>query len=185
MSDAAAVVAALTRRGQTVATSESLTGGLVGAAITSVPGASAVYVGGVVAYATRLKTALLGVPEDVIDAYSVISPQTATRMAAGVRELTGADWGIATTGVAGPDPQDGHAPGEVWIGLAGPGGETTAQGFRFDGGRDDVRAQTVAAALALLGEALDAKDSLGGVVNGADARLGASSASQDHTEVVS
>ena len=154
MSDAEAVVAELTRRGQTLATSESLTGGLIGATITSVPGASAAYVGGVIVYATRLKPVLSGVSEHTLAAYSVISPQTATEMALGVRRRTGADWALATTGVAGPDPQEGHGPGEVWIGLAAPDGSADAHGFHFTGGRHEVRDQTVAAALALLAAAL-------------------------------
>ena len=132
-------MAALAVRGQTLATAESLTGGLVGAAITSVPGASAVYLGGVISYATPMKTVLAGVSPDVLAAHGPVAGATAIAMAAGVRERTGADWALATTGVAGPDPQDGHAPG-----LA------SSRHLHLSGGRDAIRAAAVAAALELL-----------------------------------
>lgn len=155
---AASVVARLVASGQTLATAESLTGGLIGAAITAVPGASAAYRGGVVAYATDLKHSLAGVPQDVLDAHGPVSEATALALASGVRDVAGADWGIAVTGVAGPDPQDGHAPGEVWVGLAGPDGPPRAVRHTFDGDRDAVRQATVRAALGLLAAALDVGD---------------------------
>lgn len=151
---AVAVVAALARRGQTLATAESLTGGLIGAALTAVPGASAVYLGGVISYATGLKETLAGVPAEVLGTHGPVAGPTAAAMAAGVRLLAGADWAVAATGVAGPDPQDGHAPGEVWLGLAAPDAGPVAQHFAFAGGRDAVRAATVDAALALLARAV-------------------------------
>jgi competence/damage-inducible protein CinA C-terminal domain len=144
---AAEVVAALGERGLTIATAESLTGGLVADALVSIPGASAVYVGGVVAYATRLKAALLGVDADLLAREGAIHPLVAEQMAAGVRARLGADVGVATTGVAGPDPQDGHAPGEVWVGVATDAG---VRSLRLDlgGDRAAVRRETVEAALA-------------------------------------
>lgn len=148
------VVSVLVGRGQSVATAESLTGGLIGAALTSVPGSSAAYRGGVVAYATDLKHTLAGVPSGVLAAFGPVSEQTAVALAAGVRDAAGADWAVSATGVAGPDPQDGHEPGEVWLGVAGPSGGW-ARRYRFDGGRDEVRAAAVAAALSLLAGALD------------------------------
>jgi nicotinamide-nucleotide amidase len=151
---AAAVVQALVTHGQTLATAESLTGGLIGAAITAVPGASAVYLGGVVTYATDLKARLGGVPGDLLAAHGPVSPETAAAMAAGARRLSGADWALAATGVAGPDPQDGHAPGEVWLGLAAPTGEVGTHRRDFSGDRTAVREATVAAALELLAHAL-------------------------------
>ncbi len=151
---AALVVAALAARGQTLATAESLTGGLIGATITAVPGASAAYRGGVVAYATDLKHSLAGVPTDVLRTFGPVAEATAIALAQGVRGLTGADWALAATGVAGPDPQDGHQPGEVWVGLAGPDGPPVAVRHRFDGDRGTVRQATVAAALALLATSL-------------------------------
>lgn len=151
---AAEVVAALTARGRSLATAESLTGGLLGAAITAVPGASEAYVGGVVAYATPMKHRLAGVDAELLAAHGPVSERTAVALAAGVKEVTGADWALATTGVAGPTPQDGHEPGEVWVGIAGPGRAARAVRYDFTGGRAAVRAATVEAALALLAGAL-------------------------------
>lgn len=154
---AVAVVQALAERGQTLATAESLTGGLIGAAVTSVPGASAVYLGGLITYATDLKARLGGVPTDLLAANGPVSAQTAAAMAAGVRRATGADWGVAATGVAGPDPQDGHVPGEVWLGLAQPGGAVRTLRVDAAGDRQAVRSAAVAAALGLLEDALTAE----------------------------
>jgi nicotinamide-nucleotide amidase len=153
--DAVAVVGRLIARGTTVAAAESLTGGLVCAALTSVPGASAVVRGGVVVYATELKASLAGVPSSVLDADGPVAASTAAAMASGVRERLGAVVGLATTGVAGPDPQDGHPPGTVHVAAA------TADGVRvrsftgasaLPGGREAVRAAAVEAVLALLSE---------------------------------
>jgi nicotinamide-nucleotide amidase len=144
------VVALLVATGQTLATAESLTGGLIGATITAVPGASKAYLGGLITYATELKAGLAGVAADVLAQFGPVSPQTAEAMAAGVRQVTGADWAIAVTGVAGPDPQDGHQPGEVWLGLAGPGGVRSVSRMDLAGSRDQIRSATVSAALAEL-----------------------------------
>ncbi|MBZ5740371.1 CinA family protein [Nocardioides mangrovi] len=107
--------------GATVASAESLTAGRLAAALTETPGASATYVGGVVTYATELKATLLGVDEALIERYGVVSPECARAMAAGVRAITGATYGLATTGVAGPSEQEGKPVGTVFVGLAGPG----------------------------------------------------------------
>lgn len=144
------VVALLVATGQTLATAESLTGGLIGATITAVPGASKAYLGGLITYATELKAGLAGVAADVLAQFGPVSPQTAEAMAAGVRQVTAADWAIAVTGVAGPDPQDGHQPGEVWLGLAGPGGVRSVSRMDLAGSRDQIRSATVSAALAEL-----------------------------------
>lgn len=112
------------RLGWTIAVAESLTAGLVAARIASVPGASAVLRGGVVAYATDLKAELLGVDRDLLARVGAVDPDVARAMAEGVRMRLGATVGLATTGVAGPDPQDGHPPGVVWIGVATPSGST-------------------------------------------------------------
>jgi len=154
---AADVVATLTARGQLLATAESLTGGLLGAAITAVPGASAAYVGGVVAYATPMKHRLAGVDAELLETQGPVSERTAMALAAGIREATAADWAVATTGVAGPTSQDGHEPGEVWVAIVGPGVAARAVRFDFTGGRSAVRAATVQAALALLAGALGAQ----------------------------
>ncbi|QLQ15589.1 MAG: CinA family protein [Micropruina sp.] len=100
----------MTARDLTLATSESLTGGLLGAVITSVPGSSAYYLGGAVAYATAMKARLSGVERGILATYGVVSEQTVTEMAMGIQVLTGADWAIAVSGVAGPDPQEGTPP---------------------------------------------------------------------------
>lgn len=146
MTSAAEVVAALVARGATVAVAESLTGGLVVAELVSVPGASAVVRGGVVAYATELKHELLGVDAALLAERGAVDGDVARQMAAGVRARLAADLGVATTGVAGPDPQDGHAPGEVWIGVADASG-SRARRLDLAGDRDRIRRSTTAAAL--------------------------------------
>lgn len=146
---AARVVARLTSVGQTVAVAESLTGGLLAASIVDVPGASAVFRGGVVAYATDLKHALLGVDADLLDRAGAVHPQVAAQMAGGVRERLAATWGLATTGFAGPDPQGGQPPGTVFVGVAGPDGVHTLS-LTLRGDRAQIRGATVDAALALL-----------------------------------
>jgi nicotinamide-nucleotide amidase len=148
------VLAALRRRGATLAVAESLTGGLLTDAFVRVPGASAVLLGGLVAYATPLKATLLGVDRDLLRAEGAVHPEVARQMADGVRRALAvdgrpADAGVATTGVAGPDPQDGIAPGTVFVGVA-VGGTLRAVGGRFDGDRAAVRAATVTLALATL-----------------------------------
>jgi nicotinamide-nucleotide amidase len=148
-SDAVAVVDALRRHGLTIAVAESLTGGLLVAELIAVPGASAVVRGGVVAYATELKAELLGVDRALLDAVGAIHPDVATQMAAGVRSRLGADIGVSTTGAAGPDPQDGHPPGEVWLGFA-IGDEPTAVGLALGGDRAAIRSDTVSESLSRL-----------------------------------
>ena len=139
---AEALVQALRERGLTVAVAESLTGGLVVAELVSIPGASAVVRGGIVAYATDLKASLLGVDADVLAAGGPIQSIVAEQMAQGVREKLGADVGLATTGVAGPDPQDGHPPGEVWIAVARAAGADSER-VTLTGDRAAIRGQTV------------------------------------------
>lgn len=147
---AARLIAELAPRGLTIAVAESLTGGLVVAELVSVPGASAVLRGGVVAYATDLKHSLLGVDRELLDRVGAVDGEVARQMAAGVRErLAPADLGLATTGVAGPDPQDGHAPGDVWLALATASG-IVAEHLELTGDRDAIRRATVDAAFALV-----------------------------------
>lgn len=114
------LIFALSERGQTVAVAESLTGGMVCAALVDVPGASVAVRGAVVAYATELKHRLLDVDGDLLARNGPVDPDVAAQMALGVRERLGADWGLATTGVAGPDSQDGVPPGRVYLAVAGP-----------------------------------------------------------------
>lgn len=150
----AEVVSLLRERGEVLATAESLTGGLLSGAVTSVPGSSAAYVGGLVTYATDLKVRLLGVPAALVEQHGVISEECARAMAAGAAEVTGAAWGLATTGVAGPDTQEGHPAGTVFVGLHAASGEQHARRLDLCGDRAEVRAGTVAAALQLLHEVL-------------------------------
>lgn len=152
---AAKLIRTLTERSVSLATAESLTGGLLGATLTEVPGASKVYLGGTIAYATPMKTALLGIAPQLIAEHTVVSEQVALEMAIGLQERTDADCVISVTGVAGPDGQDGHAPGEVWICVVGPRIPSIpqvqqTQRFDFTGDRASVRAQTVEAAFGIL-----------------------------------
>jgi nicotinamide-nucleotide amidase len=146
---AAEVIEVLTARGQTVAVAESLTGGLVAAALTSVPGSSLAFRGGVVAYATPLKAALLGVPEQLLAEHGPVHAEVALAMARGVASRLGATFGLATTGVAGPGPADGHPAGTVFV-AASRGAEGTARGLTLTGGRAEVRAASVTSVLSLL-----------------------------------
>lgn len=111
------LVREFTRRGLTIATAESLTAGLCAATIAEVPGASAVLRGGVIVYATELKHDLAGVSEETLRAHGPVAAETAVELAEGAARRCGADVGVALTGVAGPDPQDGHPAGEVFIGI--------------------------------------------------------------------
>jgi PncC family amidohydrolase len=143
------VIALLRGAGQTVAAAESLTGGLVVAGLTTVPGASNAVRGGVVAYATELKAILLGVPRAMLAAHGAVYPGVAAAMADGVRERLGATFGVATTGVAGPDPQDGQPVGTVHIAVSADN-DTVVRTLALDGDRDRIRRVTVERLLALL-----------------------------------
>jgi nicotinamide-nucleotide amidase len=147
------LLAACAGRGWSLAVAESLTGGLVCATLVTVPGASAVLRGGVVAYATDLKAALLSVDEALLEARGAVDPDVAVAMAVGVRTRLAADVGIATTGVAGPDPQDGKAPGTVHVAVVTPDG-VRGRELRLGGDRSAVRSATVDAALELARDAL-------------------------------
>ena len=150
---AAAVVHALARRRETLAVAESLTGGLLAAAIVDVAGASAVFRGGLVVYATDLKQSLGGVPADLLAERGPVDPDVAAALAQGARERCRADWGLATTGVAGPDPQDGKPVGEVYVAAAGPD-RTDVRPLTLGGGRAAIRAAAVAAVLGMLADLL-------------------------------
>jgi nicotinamide-nucleotide amidase len=153
---AADLVARLTAAKQTVAVAESLTGGLVGAALTEVAGASVVVRGGVLAYATDLKAQVLGVDEVLLGQVGAVDAEVAEQMAGGVRSLMGATYGLATTGVAGPDPADGKPVGTVFVAVVGPG-SSRVKALRLSGDRGDIRAHSVLAVLALLDEELGAQ----------------------------
>jgi nicotinamide-nucleotide amidase len=143
------IIALLTARGESVATAESLTGGLLAAALTDIPGASAAFRGGIVAYATELKAVLLGVNPAVLDRQGAVSAAVAGAMAGGVAARLGATYGVSTTGVAGPDPAEGKPAGTVFI-AASAGRQPQVRRLALAGSRDDIRRETVAAALALL-----------------------------------
>ena len=147
----------LADRGQSVATAESLTGGLLAARLTDVPGASRCFVGGVVAYASHVKESVLGVPHDLVERHGVISEECASAMAVGVRERLGATWALATTGVAGPDGQEGHPVGTVWIAVAGPGG-VHARLLRLGGTRPEIREATCRETLTVINGILDREE---------------------------
>ncbi len=142
------LVELIKRRGETLATAESLTGGLLGAALTDVPGVSAIYRGGVIVYATELKAKLAGVPEDLLAAVGPVHPDTAAALASGVRERLDATYGLATTGVAGPDPQAGVAAGTVYVAAAGPG-SVQVRKLQLSGDRAAIRRRSVQAVLEL------------------------------------
>ena len=150
---ARAVHAALLARGETVAAAESLNGSTLGAALTAVPGVSQTFCGGVTAYATELKARLLGVDEVLLSRVGAVDAEVAAQMASGVQDRLSATYGLAATGVAGPDPQDGHPPGEVHLALAGPAGVRTWS-LALPGERAAVRAAVVRAALAALRDEL-------------------------------
>ena len=144
------VHAALLARSETVAAAESLTAGLFCATLATVPGASATLRGGVVVYATDLKTELAGVPEGLLELHGPVSPQTAEALAAGVRARCGATWGVGLTGVAGPDPVDGHGPGRVYLGVA-DGHRTDVHALDLTGDRAAAVATAMGVLLARLG----------------------------------
>jgi nicotinamide-nucleotide amidase len=144
----------LLARGETVATAESLTAGLVGAALTAVPGASSTYRGGVIVYATDLKASLADVPLALLEERGAVDPDVAAALSSGVRHRLSATWGLALTGVAGPDPQDGKPVGTLYVALAGPHGEAAVTSVVLPGDRQMVRSGAVEVALRLLRDRL-------------------------------
>ncbi|MDD5763029.1 MAG: nicotinamide-nucleotide amidohydrolase family protein [bacterium] len=140
--------ASLSASGRTLAVAESCTGGLLAGAITAIPGSSLYFSGGVVAYANSAKISLLGVPSDLIAARGAVSREVALSMAEGVLSLFRADLAIAVTGVAGPGGGSRGKPvGTVWVAVVAPRGVRYAHRFRFPGGREAVRRETVRASL--------------------------------------
>ena len=139
--------------GRTVATAESLTAGMVSAVLADTPGASGMLQGGVVAYQNSVKDAVLHVPSDLLARAGSVDPDVARAMAAGARTVLGADVGLSTTGVAGPEAHDGKPVGRVYIGIATAAG-TAGFEYTFAGSRPDIRAAACGAALERLLEAL-------------------------------
>ena len=160
--DSLAVTVIFAMQGRSVATAESLTGGQLGSTITSIPGASKIYRGGVIAYASDLKTVLLGVSDALLSEGGAVQAQVALDMATGAAQRLEAEFGLAVTGVAGPDSQDGHLPGTVFVACV----QRDEQGSVIDSvveelhlfpeltdpqeARAQIREETVAAALELL-----------------------------------
>ncbi|WP_155372171.1 CinA family protein [Catellatospora vulcania] len=150
MTEVEDLVGRLVARRQTVAAAESLTGGLLTATLVTVPGVSRVLRGGLVVYATDLKHSLAGVDAALLAERGPVDPDVALALARGARERCGADWGLSTTGVAGPGPQDGKPAGTVYVALAGPDGQADVRELHVDGDRQQVRDTAVAAVLGLL-----------------------------------
>lgn len=136
--------------GKTLATAESLTGGGIGAALTAVPGASAVYKGGIISYCDEAKAKLLAVPTEYLTTYGAVSAPTALAMAQGARKALNTQIAVSVTGLAGPGGDDfGHTVGTVFIGYADDN-TAFAREYHFAGNREAVRAQTIEAALLLI-----------------------------------
>jgi nicotinamide-nucleotide amidase len=159
MTLAADLLDTLAARGQTLAVAESLTGGLLSATIVDVPGASRVFRGGLIVYATDLKASLAGVSRDLLAVRGPVDPEVAAALAHGARDRCSADWALATTGVAGPGPEDGIAAGTVFVAVAGaarssPHVHTEVRELALAGGRPAVRTGAVQAALEMLAMAL-------------------------------
>ena len=136
--------------GRTLVTAESLTGGGIGAALTGVSGSSAVYKGGIISYVNAVKEKVLGVPGQVLEQFGAVSRETAGCMVSGVRKLLDADVAVSVTGLAGPGGDEfGNPVGTVFVGYE-DAGITVVRHFCFSGNREEVRQQTVAAALKLI-----------------------------------
>ena len=142
-------------RGETLAVAESLTGGLLAATLVDVPGASLTVRGGLIVYATDLKASLAGVSATLLAERGPVDGDVASQLAEGAARRCGADWGLATTGVAGPEPQGGQQPGTVWVGVAGPAG-SSATLLALAGTRSEIRQATVEHALSLFAGAVAA-----------------------------
>ncbi len=143
----------LKERGETVATAESLTGGQLAALLTAAPGASETFLGGVVSYATDVKVEVLGVDPGIVERHGVVSAECARAMAQGVRSLMRSTYAVSTTGVAGPDEQEGKEPGTVYVGVAGPGGDT-ALALDLVGDRSTIQDRTCQEALSALADTI-------------------------------
>jgi nicotinamide-nucleotide amidase len=148
-------LAVLREKGETLSTAESLTAGSLSSAITSIPGSSDVFLGGITAYQSSIKSSHLGVSEELITKHTVFSEEVAIAMAQGALKSFGSTWAISTTGVAGPGPSDGVAAGTVWVAIEGP--VTQAIELSLSGERDSVRNATTASAMAAFARILRAR----------------------------
>ena len=136
----------LTQRGETICVAESLTGGGLAEALSSLPGSSQIFRGSVTAYQVEIKNSVLKVPFELISEMGTVSEEVAASMAAGVKDLLGSTWSISTTGVAGPGPVDGVPAGTVWVAIEGPISQTLQ--LELSGTREIVRNATIAGAIA-------------------------------------
>jgi nicotinamide-nucleotide amidase len=143
---ASEVIDALRARGETVSTAESLTAGSLSSAIASIAGASDVFIGGLTAYQDEIKISHLGVDPEVLNEHTSVSEQVAVEMARGAMKTFGTTWAIATTGVAGPNPLDGHPVGAVWVAIQGPVCQSIE--LSLSGERESVRNAATASAIA-------------------------------------
>jgi nicotinamide-nucleotide amidase len=139
------IIENLKSRGETVSVAESLTGGGLGHALTQIPGASEVFIGGIIAYTSDVKVNFLGVPRTLIDQFTVVSEEVAVAMAQGALQKIGTTWAISTTGIAGPGDYMGIREGTVWIAIAGPINQTLQ--LTLDSGRDGVRQGAISSAI--------------------------------------
>lgn len=140
------ILESLVSRGENISVAESLTGGGLAQAFTSLPGSSQIFKGSVTAYQSEVKSSLLKLPVELISEFGVVSEEVAAAMAAGVKDLMGSTWAISTTGVAGPGPADGVAAGTVWVAIDGPISQTLQ--LELSGTREIVRNATIAGAIA-------------------------------------
>ena len=139
------IIAILSERGETVSVAESLTAGGLANMLTSASGSSSVFIGGLTAYRNEIKTKMLKVDESVIKENTVVSEEVANAMADGAIKAFGSTWAIATTGVAGPEPLEGHEPGSVWISIRGPINQAIQ--LTLEGNREKVRSGTISTAI--------------------------------------
>ena len=144
-SHATIIIEALKVRGETISVAESLTGGGLGHALTQVPGASEVFIGGIISYTSNVKVNFLGVQQSTIDQHTVVSEEVALEMARGAIDKLGSTWAIATTGIAGPGDYMGIREGTVWIAICGPICQTLH--LTLDSGRDGVRQGAISSAM--------------------------------------
>ncbi len=143
---AKSIIANLIQRTETLSVAESVTGGGLGHAITTIPGSSQAFKGGIIAYTIEAKREFLDVPQALIDQHTVVSEEVANAMADGVRNRLGTTWGMATTGIAGPGDYEGIPEGTVWISIRGPINQTLQ--LQLDSGREAIRTGAISSAIA-------------------------------------
>ena len=151
------IIEMLNNRNETISVAESLTAGGLANALTSASGSSSIFIGGLTAYRNEIKIEMLGVDSKLIEENTVVSEAVAIAMADGAIKKFGSTWAIATTGVAGPGPLEGHLPGEVWIAIRGPINQAIQ--LTLQGNREQVRSGTISTAIATLARILKARSS--------------------------